>query len=312
MEVGTVESTMPQVVSISLGSSARDHKTQIDLGGQRLELWRQGCDNDKERLIERLCELDADPNVVAVGLGGLDFFLESAGKRYWFREVKPLKQYVTHKPFVGGGGLKGAFEKNAVTYLADHVEEDLKDKKVLCISGLDRWGLACGFEELGASVRYGDLLWALGIPHVIGSQEAFIRLVHLLAPLAVQLPFAMLYDSNADHHTEPQTNAMAEREYHNADIFIGDYKMIIKYLPRDMEGKWVITNTTTAQDVEFLRSRGVELLVTTTPRLEGRSFGTNLIEASLIALDGASEALEPQRYVELAHELGIEPSMVYL
>ncbi|MCL2818128.1 MAG: quinate 5-dehydrogenase [Actinomycetia bacterium] len=307
-----MEQTYPQVVSVSLGSSARDHKTHLDLGGQRFEIWREGCDNDKNKLIRRLCELNEDPRVAAVGLGGLDFFMESAGRRYWFREVKPLKKYVPDKPFVGGGGLKGAFEKRAVRYMSDELGCDLAGKKVLCLSGLDRWGLACGFEEAGSQVCYGDLLWALGIPWVIRSQKTFIRTAHLVAPLAVQLPFAMLYDSNTDHHSEPKHNAAAEREYYDCDIIAGDYKMVVQHMPPDMEGKWVITNTTTAEDVDYLRERGIKLLVTTTPRLEGRSFGTNLIEACLIALDGSSTQLEPERYSQLADECKMMPSAEYL
>ncbi len=73
-----------------------------------------------------------------------------------------------------------------------------------------------------------------------------------------------------------------------------------------MRGKWIITNTTTAADVELARSRGVELLVTSTPRLEGRSFGTNVIEATMVALDGAKGELSPERYRELLDSVGFQ------
>jgi len=238
--------------------------------------------------------------------------LNAAGRQYWFREIKPLKRLVTNKAFVGGGGLKSAFEKNTVQYLSRHLDVDLSSKRVLCLSGLDRWGLACGFEEAGAQVSYGDLLWALGIPYMIRSQATFIRAVHTIAPLAAQLPYALLYDSNADHTTEPKPHKRAAREYHDADIIAGDYKFVIQHMPDDMSGKWVITNTTTPKDIELLRSHGVELLMTTTPRFEGRSFGTNLIEACLIAAEGAKTALPAERYVELAQECGFVPSIQYL
>jgi hypothetical protein len=38
----------------------------------------------------------------------------------------------------------------------------------------------------------------------------------------------------------------------------------------------------TADDVPLLRERGVELLVTTTPVLDGRSFATNVMEGVVI------------------------------
>jgi hypothetical protein len=83
-------------------------------------------------------------------------------------------------------------------------------------------------------------------------------------------------------------------------------------MPEDMSGKWIVTNTTTAEDVEFLKDRGVELLVTSTPRLEGRSFGTNVIEATMIAVDGASAALTPERYLELLRSTGFTPDVRWL
>jgi hypothetical protein len=79
-----------------------------------------------------------------------------------------------------------------------------------------------------------------------------------------------------------------------------------------MAGKWVVTNTTTAQDVEFLRTRGVELLITSTPRLEGRTFGTNVIEATLVALDGSRRALGDERYLELMTMTGFSPDVLWL
>jgi len=39
-----------------------------------------------------------------------------------------------------------------------------------------------------------------------------------------------------------------------------------------------LTNTTTSENVEELKKRGVSLLITTTPVIEGRSFGTNVLE----------------------------------
>jgi hypothetical protein len=83
-------------------------------------------------------------------------------------------------------------------------------------------------------------------------------------------------------------------------------------MPKDMRGKWIITNTTTAADVQLARDHGVELLVTSTPRLEGRSFGTNVIEATMVALDGAQGELTPQRYRELLDLVGFRPDVLWL
>ena len=51
-----------------------------------------------------------------------------------------------------------------------------------------------------------------------------------------------------------------------------------KHMPLDMRDKVIITNTTTADNVDMLRERGVARIITTTPRYDGRSFGTGIFE----------------------------------
>jgi len=62
--------------------------------------------------------------------------------------------------------------------------------------------------------------------------------------------------------------------------------------------------------VAFLRARGARYLITTTPRLSGRSFGTNVVEALLVALAGRElgEA-DYLRYIDL---LGLKPQVLDL
>jgi hypothetical protein len=71
----------------------------------------------------------------------------------------------------------------------------------------------------------------------------------------------------------------------------------------------VVTNTTTSQDVELFRKCGVKYLVTTTPVLDGRSFGTNMMESALIALSGKKRVLTHDEYEEMLTKLGFEPSL---
>jgi len=69
-----------------------------------------------------------------------------------------------------------------------------------------------------------------------------------------------------------------------------------------LKGKTIITNTTTQGDVAMLQERGLKWLVTTTPRLEGRSFGTNVIEAFFFALE-TNDKLSSADYERLSKEL---------
>jgi hypothetical protein len=65
--------------------------------------------------------------------------------------------------------------------------------------------------------------------------------------------------------------------------------------------------------VEEMRRRGVAVLVTTTPEMNGRSFGTNVLQAIFVAiLEKAPEAIRPEEYLELLRELNIRPRVLRL
>jgi hypothetical protein len=245
-------------------------------------------------------------------MGGIDLFLNAADRTYWFRDAKQFRDAVSTTPLLDGSGLKGAVEGDVVRFMREDLGLTVAGKRVLVTSAVDRWGLAMAFADAGCEMTYGDLLYALDIPVMIHKRSALIRACRIMAPIASQLPFKFLYPSEADHTTEVESESKHAQLYRDADIISGDYKFVRKYMPADMSGKWIVTNTTTVEDVEFLRSTGAELLITSTPRLEGRSFGTNVIEATLVALDGASSALKPERYLELLKATGFAPDVIWL
>jgi len=301
-----------KVVSASLGSSKRDHRVVVKVNGQDIEVSRQGTDGDMDALKALLTQLDADDEVAAIGLGGTDLFLNAAGKSYWLREMKPLAKLVTHKALVDGTGLKGAVEGATASYMQQDMGIDLTGKKVLITSAVDRWGIAMAFADAGAQVSYGDLLYVLGIPALIHSRRILKGAIRMLAPIIIQLPFAWLYPAESDEDTVSKRGKRTDRFYYDNDIIVGDYKYVVKYMPDDLKDATVVTNTTTPADLDRLRSCGVDLLVTTTPRLDGRSFGTNVMEALLVASIGATERQTPERYLELLDKLNFTPDVTHL
>ncbi|MDO9121530.1 MAG: hypothetical protein Q7U31_07090, partial [Anaerolineaceae bacterium] len=65
-----------------------------------------------------------------------------------------------------------------------------------------------------------------------------------------------------------------------------------RYMPEQLPGRVIVTNTTTPADKEFFNNAGIKSLITTTPVLDGRSFGTNLMEAAIVAALGRKQAVD--------------------
>lgn len=296
---------MKRVLGVSLGSSTRDHKVEIEILGEKVEIERRGTDGNVQRMMQIFQEYDG--KVDAFGLGGTDLYLYSGphGKRYTIKESERIVKVIKKTPIVDGTGIKYVLEKNVVKYVETQTDIVFKEKKALVTITVDRFGLAEGLIEAGCEMIFGDLIFCLNIPiplHSFRSIEIFAR---LLLPILVYVPIKYLYPTGKK---QEKSNLKYVKYFQNADIVAGDYLAISQYMPQDMEGKIIITNTVTSSNVEDLKKRGVSYLITTTPELNGRSFGTNVLQATLLAISGKSpEELNPEDYLKLIEKIGFKP-----
>ena len=296
---------MREVVSVSLGSSKRDHQVTAEFLGEKFRISRRGTDGDLRKAQELIRELDG--KVEAIGLGGIDVYLYAAGRRYALRDGLRLLSCAKVTPVVDGSGLKNSLEREAVYRLK---EKGLvgPGTKVLMVSAVDRFGMAEALVDVGCDLVCGDLMFALGIPYPIRGLTKLGIMARILLPVITKLPFHMLYPTGKKQEEKAANAARFAGFFEEAQVIAGDFHFIRRYSPEKLEGKLVLTNTVTRRDVEELRNQGVKWLVTTTPEMEGRSFGTNVLEAVLVALLKKKwEEITPEDYHMLLERLALEP-----
>lgn len=298
---------MKRVVSVSLGSSRRNHAWEVELLGERVRLERIGTDGDLERARRLLEELDGRAD--AFGMGGIDLYIRAGARRWALRDAVRIASAARRTPVVDGGGLKDTLERWTIQYLTG-LGLRLAGRRVLLAIAVDRFGMAEALVEKGADVIFGDLMFALGLPLPIRSLRSLSLWARLMAPVATRLPIRMLYPiGSAQEEIRPRFG----RCYRWAELLAGDFHAIHRHMPQALQGKAVLTNTVTARDVEELRARGVAVLITTTPDLGGRSFGTNVLEAALVAVSGRRpEELTAEDYLRLIREAGLRPRIEVL
>lgn len=271
--------------------------------GETVLIERRGTDGDLARAAQMIRELDG--KVDCIGLGGMDLYIFAGGRRYVMRDALKLVRSASRTPVVDGSGLKNSLERWVIRYLLEQESMQFAGVPVLMVAAVDRFGMAEELVAAGADVVFGDLIFSLGIPYPIRSLVTLDRLARVFAPLVTQLPFKWLYPTGEKQETRV---AKYERYFREAAVVAGDFHFIRRYMPDDMRGKGIITNTVTENDVRFLESRGISFLVTTTPNLGGRSFGTNVIEAALVAISGKRpEELGAADYLELLARLDFRP-----
>ena len=300
---------MKHVVSVSLGSSSRDHKVEIEFLGERFSIERIGMDGSLDRAIAKIKELDG--KVDAIGLGGIDVYLYAGSERYALRDGLRLLAAATQTPVVDGSGLKNTLEREAVAFVQHDLGVPLRGVKVLMVSALDRFGMAQALVQAGADVLFGDFIFALDLDKPVRGLAEFEALARRYLPDACKLPFQFFYPTGKKQDRPPQPKY--PQYYEEAAIIAGDFHFMRAFMPDRLDGKLILTNTVTTRDVEDLRARGVARLVTSTPDFGGRSFGTNVVEAALVAFLGKRpEQISSDDYQRAIAQLGLRPRVVDL
>lgn len=295
---------MKHAVSISIGSSTRNKSVEVELLGEKVCIERIGTDGSMEKAAQLYKELDG--KVDAFGVGGTDLGLTVGNKWYPLHSVQPMVRFIQKTPLVDGGGLRHILEIEIAQFIESQVGSYIKEKKALITAGVDRWDMAMSFTNAGYQCVFGDLMFGLGIPIAIRSIRSIKILAALLLPVVGRLPFDWIYPTG-----EKQEKCIPKwgKYYQWATVLAGDCLYIKRHMPDRLDGKVVATNTTTPEDVERFRMAGVKYLVTSTPVLEDRSFGTNMMEAAFIAVSGKGRKLTHDELRKMLDQLGLHPQL---
>ena len=263
-------------------------------------------ESDFERAGQLFREMQNDVDVF--GLGGAEFGIHFEGRYYELRAISPLTRDVD-KPVVDGSGVRSVVERSLARFVCMNLDHEIANKRVLFCVSTARWDLVLGFHEAGFEKLFGDPGYVFGIPFT-GKAFWLARTVgYLFLPVVTRLPFKWLYPTGTKQH---MNQPKFRRWFNWAEVIADDFHYIKRHLPERIDGKIIVTNTTTADDQEMLRQRGAKYLVTSTPVLDGRSFGTNVFEAAITAAAGHDRQLTNDEIESAIKRIGFEPTITKL
>jgi hypothetical protein len=291
---------MKRAVSISIGSSTRDKKVEINLLGEQILIERIGTDGDMEKAARLYGELDGKVDAFGVGGALLGIMLENRWAT--MHSVQSLIKYVKTTPVVDGTGLKLTLENQVTRVINEDLGGYVKEKRAFVAMAIDRWGTTRAFLDDGYDCVFGDLMFAMGLPIPLRTEKSVQNLASVLLPILSRLPFKWIYPIGEKQNVrEPKF----EEFFNWATVVAGDCHYIWRHMPEKLPGRVIVTNTTTPADQQFFKNAGVKYLITTTPILDGRSFGTNMMEAAIIAALGRKEPVDygnPGNYFDIMEQ----------
>ncbi len=299
---------MKRVVSVSLGTSRRDVKITVNWLGEEFQLERTGTDGDLKRFEETFKALDG--KVAALGIGGADLTLQLGERKYTFTQIAKIVRQVKTTPVVDGSGLKHTLERQTIQRLQDSGAFDFRGKTALMVAAVDRFGMAMALEQAGAKMLYGDLMFGLGINVPLRTYRQVTKLGKMIVPIVTRLPIQWFYPTGKQ---QEERKPKFEKAFAAADVIAGDWHYIRRYMPDDLKGKSIITQTVRPEDLTLLKRLGLEQLITTTPDLGGQTLATNVMEALIVAhLGRTPDQLRDVDYEETLQRLGWQPNVIAL
>lgn len=269
-----------EVVSVSLGSAARDHEAQVEIGGLRFLVRRIGTNGDVAAAARLVRELDG--RVAAIGLGGINLALGLGERRYPLPQGVHLAAQARTTPVADGSRWKAVVEPAAVAVLARRGLA-LAGRTALVSSVLDRDPVARALQAHGCRVLAGDALYALGFPILFPSLRAFSLAARLTMPFLRRVPIERLYPLGP---RQERVVGAPTRLFGDIDVLAGDFHLIRRRLPGDLMGKTIIASTFTPVDLDLLRRRRLAGMSALAPPLDGRGYGANVWEAMVAAAAG--------------------------
>lgn len=299
-----------EIVSISLGPSTRDYEFTTQVFGEEIRIRRYGTDGGVQQAGEMVAQFDG--KVDAIGLGSMNIYFQVGPRRYVHQQIQRVASAAEVTPVVDGVHLKNTLERWAISQVAEREPGVFSQKRVFVVSGIDRYAMADVLSGFTQRILFGDPVFQLNLPFSLRTFKQLERYADLVLPALCRAPYAKLCPVGLEQDLRTPRGV---RYFDQADIVAGDSVYIRRFAPDSLRGKIVITSALSAADVEDLRERGVERLITITPPLDEKHpfVGTNVIEAIFASfLDRPLAEITDDDYLNLAARSELAPRITIL
>ena len=305
---------MKQVISISLGASKDDYQFETEFLGQQFLVRRIGTDGSRDKAAEKLLEYDKQAD--AIGLGNIKFpHAISPGflTKKHDDKIKTLGKRI-QTPVTTGAALRDVSFEWALRFVEHKFGNYFKNAKVLFLSGMDNYRIAKVMAEYTDNLTFADPIIENDISkliHSLSGLETYARGAHEILDW---LPGKRLTSSVVP--LKKWNQYVLKKAMQKATIIVVPSYNFYKYLKgtsiEELGGKIIISSTVYDDRVEFLKARGVDVIIDTTPKILERVVTSNVIEALILAALGKkSDMVHPDDLLEIISLQKMDPRVVY-
>jgi predicted amino acid dehydrogenase len=303
-----------QIVSISLGSSDNDYTFETEFLGQDFQIRRFGTDGDLETAARLL--LKWDKAAAAIGLGTVKF-PPAVGSRFRVRnQTQTIEKLAAsiQTPVTIGTDLRDVAFEWTLRFIQHKFPRYFDNAKVFFLSGLNNYRIARVMSEYTDNLVFADPVLEHGIAKFFKTVADLERYAENAHDLLKWIPGKRLSESVVP--LDVWNRHIVRKAMQSANIIVVPHYGFFEYLEEstleELGGKTVITSTAYDDRTDFLRERGVDVIIDTTPKILERVVGANVLEALIIASIGRERnRIRADDLLEIISTQKMDPRVVY-
>jgi len=306
---------MKQIIQISLDASRDNVDFETEFLGQKFHIRRFGTDGDLDEATDLLLRWNKKAD--AIGLGGVKFANTYKPGAKLNKEIRKLLKIGTqvHTPVTTGDTLRSVGHEWSLRHIQfKYGNNYFTNARVFFFSGIVSHSIARVMAEYTDNLIFADLLLENSIPKFIHTIKDLDLYTGHVRNAMGWIPGKRFVSDSVPLRS--LANNLMRKAVREAHILVVPHYQFHKYLDHytieELKGKIIISSTVYDDRVAYLKDKGVDVIIDTTPKILKKVVGVSALEALLFAsLDMDQGQGSEDDLLEVISNLKMPPRIVY-
>jgi predicted amino acid dehydrogenase len=295
------------IVQVSLTGSERDYDEHVSFLERDFRIIRLGTNGDVDAAEALVRKWAGQADAIAVtGLrearaaGLYDGELES---------IERIRRATTAVPVTDGHALRDVLQEWAIRHVQNEMPGFFNNARTVVLGGLNHDRTTRILREFTPNLEFADPLLRLDLPARLDANPVLGLAASIgLWPIR-RLPGQVQSIIKTPGHQI--SNALARSAARDADIVVAAYDELVGFGLEDLAGKTVITSAISKDRLDDLASRGVDMVLDSTPQPFHITVVAAVLQAMMLATVSGSGDLTNDDLLDMIVSAGFEPRLLY-